>query len=30
MVTSTAVADAPPLPTTTPMATLTTLFVKLN
>jgi hypothetical protein len=28
--TSTAVADAPPLPTTTPMATPTTLFVKLN
>ena len=28
--TSTAVADAPPLPMTTPMATPTTLFVKLN
>jgi len=28
--TSTAVADVPPLPTTTPMATPTTLFVKLN
>ena len=30
VVTSTAVADAPPLPTTTPMVTPTTLFVKLN
>jgi len=30
VVTSTAVADAPPLPTTTPMATPTTLFVKPN
>ena len=28
--TSTAVTDAPPLPPTTPMATPTTLFVKLN
>ena len=28
--TPTAVANAPPLPTTTPMATPTTLFVKLN
>jgi hypothetical protein len=28
--TPTAVADAPPLPMTTPMATPTTLFVKLN
>jgi len=30
VVTSTAVADAPTLSTTTPMATPTTLFVKLN
>jgi len=30
MATSTAVADAPPLRTTMPMATPTTLFVKLN